>query len=476
MKAFTKYQLLLNLISILSLTQAKFTQTYNETEILNQTGWKTLGIKQNAPAYALLSQGVFDENEVEKFDTNFYYPGSAGEGIDIFMFDLGFDFSVDEFSNREERSVKCEVIVTQGVASPSPSEFSCGYNFHGTLTTATAAGKDHGIAHKSNVHGIFLNNAEDLSDCYKNLAEGLKYVKENLFKPNKSVFNFSIGIDIDIDEAENNEDIETIQKLVNEMTEEGAVFVSSAGNNHQLVSDPQTNRRWIPCTLDNVICVGGIANMGIVDQSFIIKEKNKDMPIDKNNMVRANYKLADGITGSNYGNGVDIYTPYNCDYFGSLSLFGPLFIALLEQSGVNPGDFDYFNDGIHNDVIECIQSGTSLSAPIVSGVVATIMSEFPDEEFNSKTMLDYLTKISLKGVIRGLPEDAPNYFLNNGKNLVYSGTPTTPTTTPTTTTTPTSDDVNPDPEENTEVPLEVDSSEEENIDINDNDSDSEEEE
>ena len=60
-----------------------------------------------------------------------------------------------------------------------------------------------------------------------------------------------------------------------------------------------------------------------------------------------------------------------------------------------------------------------LVIPNVLGVIATILSEFPEIQFNCQSMLEFLNKISLKDIIEGLPEGVPNVFLNNGNNLIY---------------------------------------------------------
>ncbi|ORX58660.1 subtilisin-like protein [Anaeromyces robustus] len=64
-------------------------------------------------------------------------------------------------------------------------------------------------------------------------------------------------------------------------------------------------------------------------------------------------------------------------------------------------------------------SGTSSAAPLVAGVVATIMSEHPDIEFDNELMRKYLIDMSIKGAIHGLKDNTPNRFVNNGKRTLY---------------------------------------------------------
>jgi len=63
-------------------------------------------------------------------------------------------------------------------------------------------------------------------------------------------------------------------------------------------------------------------------------------------------------------------------------------------------------------------AGTSFSAPLVSGVVATIMSENSSTNYNYKTMRQKLIDLSVKNVINGLDSETPNRLLNNGKKLI----------------------------------------------------------
>ncbi|OUM67163.1 hypothetical protein PIROE2DRAFT_5428, partial [Piromyces sp. E2] len=76
--------------------------------IKENTHWKDVGVTNDASLHlSVVSQGKFDESVNGKYDENYYYPSSAGEGVDIFIFDSGFDFTHDEFSNTDERTVKC---------------------------------------------------------------------------------------------------------------------------------------------------------------------------------------------------------------------------------------------------------------------------------------------------------------------------------------------------------------------------------
>ncbi|OUM67162.1 hypothetical protein PIROE2DRAFT_5427 [Piromyces sp. E2] len=302
--------------------------------IKENTHWKDVGVTNDASLHlSVVSQGKFDESVNGKYDENYYYPSSAGEGVDIFIFDSGFDFTHDEFSNTDECTVKC------------------------IFKVKDAGGRISGAAKKANIYGVVLDKYN-----MANKAAAMQYIKDNLFGPNRAIFNFSHGGDIFFNP---NEIIKYDREfeLINALTEEGAIFFASAGNKSEL--------RHRPCTSENIICVGGIA---------------------------VNYKYSyftEYIVdeGSNRGKGVDIYAPYTVS--------------------IN------YNDYNGNEITNRITRGTSFSTPLVAGVVATIISENKNINFNKEKMLAYLNQIGLRDIIKGLPEGAPNLLINNGNHIVY---------------------------------------------------------
>jgi len=415
--------LLLSITLLLGNSQAnsiKYNEPYNEEKILAETHWKELKIRKHAPNHlALISQGKFDENLIEKFDSNYYYPASAGEGIDIFIFDFGFNFTKDEFSDRDKRTIKCEAIVTDGVVHKSPNEIVCDPLplFHGTGMAAIAAGKDYGVANKANIYALLFDEEEE--KFYDSIIAGLKYVRDNLLKPHKAVFSFSFGELVQNERVESG-DLKELQDLITEISEMGSVFFAAAGNEHSDIYDDVNQKRDVPCTLENVICVGGIANMNIDDNTIIVRENNGTLDTS---MKAAHYRVAEGITGSNYGRAVDIYAPYAGEYHGKYDLFGTYeYLAGLAYTlGMDFENLALYNDGEKEGCIDAVFSGTSVSTPIAAGVAATIMSDKPEIKFTSKIMLQYLQKIGIKDILSGIPEGCPNIFINNGKNSIYSG-------------------------------------------------------
>jgi len=409
--------LLLSITLLVGITQA---EKINKEKILAETGWKDVKVRKNAPNHlAVISQGKYDENVFENFDTNYYYPASAGEGIDMFIFDFGFNFTKYEFSDRDKRIIKCEAIAIDGVVHKSPDELVCDPlpHFHGTGMAAIASGRDYGVADKANIYAFLLN--EEDKKFYESFIAALKYVRDNLLKPHKAVFSFSFGELVDNERVESGDLVE-LQELITEISEMGSVFFAAAGNEHVGVFDDENQKRDVPCTLDNVICVGGIANMNQDNNVIIVREKNETLDFS---MKSAHYRVAEGYAGSNYGRGVDIYAPYAGEYHGPYELFGTYdyLEGLAYMLGMDFENLDMYSDGKNDNCIDAIYTGTSVSTPIVAGVAATIMSDKPEIEFTSKTMLQYLQNIGIKDIISGIPEGCPNLFINNGKNSVYSG-------------------------------------------------------
>lgn len=346
------------------------TADYNEEDIKKETKWSKFEVQNKSPLHlSLISQGKYDQGLIGEYDSNYYYPSSAGKDIDIFIFDGGFNFKHSEFSNKDEREAKCVLHIVEGKISNTPNTEYCysaevSESSHGTKVATVAGGLKYGVARKANIYGVLMENYDNV-----NAIAGLQYVKDNLFRPGKAIFNFSFGGYTSYQNFTQNEEYQTFQNLINEMSEEGAVFFSSAGNANLNTYDIENDVIKDPCSFENEICVGGIGNL------------------DTESLTYTKYKY------SNYGKNVDIYAPYH---------------------GIVGFQDKYFDNYVDNF------RGTSFSTPIAAGVAATIMSENPKIKFNSKSMLLYLYKLGERNIVQGIPEDYPNVFINNGKHIVYS--------------------------------------------------------
>ncbi|OUM62857.1 hypothetical protein PIROE2DRAFT_10717 [Piromyces sp. E2] len=384
---------------------------YNKKEILSETHWNDMNVFNNAPSHlSVISQGRFDEGLYGKYDKNYYYPASGGEGIDVYMFDNGFNFTYEEFS---DVNAKIEVMIENGkVTKPMSNKVYLNSNDpnHGSLTSIALAGKTLGVAKKVNIHGVCLVYKEYSKDNFEFVLDGiiawLEYFKKNnLINPHKTVFNFSLCGAAHVDEFNYNEKYRKAQNLINEISEMGVVFVAAAGNFGIQSYDEKIDMVIFPCAFDNVICVGGATNFNItglvndeIDSSYYTVGKfNKDI-------------------NSNYGSHVDIYAPFTYHYHGELMNDQSSQAFGIDESKFEVEDTEY---GKLFKNVDILLPGTSISSPIVAGVAATLMSEYPEKKFTSKSMLEYLTEIGEKDIIQGVPEGCSNVFINNGKKIVY---------------------------------------------------------
>lgn len=356
----------------------KYELDYNKNEVLNEAGWKGVATVANANTHlSLISQGEFDEEKIHQFDNTYYYPSSGGKDIDIVVLDTEFNFDFFEFDNTERRA-ECLYYVKDAKARNSSNKKYCfgeSDKHHGSKVADAAAGKQAGVAPKANVYGVLFdhNEEEDGYMTHSNVITALETIKSRLIRPYKTVINISQGFKFSNNSSKGEiEESNYILDLLAEISKKAVIVVSAGNKNEHLTYTDSSHKMY--CYSKNVICVGGIENY------------SGDMASIKNDAYRK-------AGNSNYGECVDIYAPYSARV--------------------------YYHDQNFKSFITNI-NGTSISAPIVSGVAATIMSDQPNTNFNTQSMLKYLRNISLKNIISGLSSDSNNYFINNGKHIVYS--------------------------------------------------------
>jgi len=312
---------------------------YNITDIKIDTQWSDVSIQRNASFHlSLISQSKVDFNLVNKYDNNFYYPSTAGEGVDIYILDNGgintnhIDFDTTYRTVTCDGETKSYTFIEYDPSSLKST--NCTINaeeqYHGTAVASAAAGTIYGVAKKANIHVIAINFN------FIDYLTALNYIIKKAKDPHKTIVNMSFG---------GYRYRSIFDKQLNVLVNKGFMIFAAAGNGatnacstdiRDAVDKPDNvNDKFYPASYIDVIAVGGINNK------------------DEENI----YNLA---KNSNYGSCVDFFAPFYVD------------VATIS----NENKSNKKQKGVTN------LKGTSLSSPIVAGVAATLISEHPEITFN----------------------------------------------------------------------------------------------
>jgi len=368
---------------------------YDIESIKEETQWSDVSVQENETNFSnhfshlsLISQDKFIKNNTTfAYDNNYYYPSSAGKGIDIYIIDIGLstgsDFGEEEWKEHEdfstyndERNVSCDVLISNGEIKNVEDKKYCSifddeeartkydhfssYPDHGVMAASLVAGKIYGVAKKANIHMIateFENDDELVA---------LDYVKQ-VGIPYKSIITISRNGNCKYNQL--------IQDKIDELTNKGIIIIVSAGNENSNAckiykTEDNTKILNLYAGYKNVITVAATENIIYSD-------------------ISNGYKAA---SYSNYGSCIDLFAPGEAIFANT----------------------NYRYDGYTN------MHGTSCAVPVVAGVAATIMSEHPHIQYHYESMREELIERSLKGVISDLGSpDTPNRFINNGKRSIY---------------------------------------------------------
>jgi len=360
-------------------------QYYNITDIKMDTKWNDVAVDEDTYSHlSLISQSKVDFNLIGKYDTNYYYPSTAGAGVDIYIIDSGINTGHIDFDTKD-RTVVCEGIADGDTFikfSEDDQRRKICYNdktknyiYHGTAIASAAAGSYYGVAKKANIHVI------SMSTTYLSYISALIYIYENAKNPNKTVINISSG---------SYKYVGVLDKVINMLTRKGFMIFTSSGNDgiDACTTDIKysfdfgtVNDKYYPASYIDTISVGSIDN--------ILEEKE---------LTRGNY-VYETASFSNYGNCIDLYSP------------GFAYLASIPRSDPE--------DKVYSDFE--LRYGTSFSSPIVTGVAALLISEHPEITFNQEIMRKMLVDLSIKDIIGSLNNiGISNNFVNVGKQVVYS--------------------------------------------------------
>jgi len=348
---------------------------YDINAIKKQTQWSGVKVQEIEAVdskfnhLSIISQGRYYENDGSFYDTNYYYPTTAGKGIDIYFIDKGlWTDHVDFDTYNDKRKITCDAIIYNGQYHSVKNRKKCSvkhdddgdvdtsyYPDHGVMVSSLAAGAIYGTAKSANIH--MIASELEISDY----LAALDYIKTNA-KAYKSIVSISSG-------GFQDEKIVELEDKVKELTNNGIIVVAAAGNDGENICNTRKDgKKYVVAGYDNIISVGATMDY--------------DGDIE-NGYTAASY--------SNFGKCVDIHAP---------------------------GIFRHaYNEDSNDDYM--IGFGTSGSAPIVAGVIATIMSENPNVKYTNESMKKKLDDLSLKDVLKGLgSSDTPNRFINNGKTSI----------------------------------------------------------
>jgi len=350
---------------------------YNIEAIKRETGWKKVSVQdvqdiKDIPSnysfkhLPLISQSPY-YYEGKHIDNNYYYPSSAGQGIDIYAIDGGLIANHIDFDTYEgtpfERTVTCDALATEKgiIETTEEQKKNCTYKegyypFHGIMDLSVAGGKYSGVAKKANLHMITCDNF--LVSTYYALG----YIKEHA-TPHRTVVNLSLGWPYYL---------KLVDDMLKALNEQGIVIIDAAGNENRNICESKESSNFSSFSgYRQSITVGSINNA-----------------INENGYFKA--------YNSNYGDCVDIFAP-------------------AEVTCAN------FTNDYSETFVET--GGTSCAAPIVSGIAALIMSE-SSFNYTTETMREKLLQLSFKDAINNLENiqtiNTPNYYANNGKRSIYS--------------------------------------------------------
>lgn len=243
---------------------------------------------------------------------------------------------------------------------------------HGTFISGLITGEGpnyKGIFPKANIVGVkVLNNVGEGS--LFNTINGINWVIENKEKYNIKVINISYGFDKLSSNA-----IDALENAITKADEAGLVIVSSVGNKDVKDAMKLNDRPIYPSAFDRVISVGA---MDYVTNSSVFSSYS--------------YKIA----------------PYTITFKNKMMALKPDFILPGTKILSLSSDSEYlpsYDLDLNNKYK--VESGSSLSAAILSGVIAKLFEQFPSK-----------SNIEIKAIVLRNRDPIINYFFAKQKQYL----------------------------------------------------------
>ncbi|ORX41682.1 hypothetical protein BCR32DRAFT_288461 [Anaeromyces robustus] len=145
---------------------------YDLKQIQNETKWNDVSVQDNSR---------YTQNNTQKYDNNYYYPSSAGKGIDIYFIDLGLQLNHPDFDTYKGTSDEQYIDNRDGKYECNTQPMA----FHGNMVASVAGGTLYGVAKKANLHML------DVDLTFGNEIIALDYIFKN-GKPHKTIISISM--------------------------------------------------------------------------------------------------------------------------------------------------------------------------------------------------------------------------------------------------------------------------------------------
>ena len=168
-------------------------------------------------------------------DNQYYYPSSAGVGVNVYIIDTGIRNTHEQYSGR----VSLDFDAVGG--SVTPPAYDCAG--HGTHVAGTVGGSSTGVARRVQLHSVRVLDCSGWGTTAQIIA-GINWVAKNHVKP--AVANMSLG-----GGASPAEDA-----AINKAIAKGVTFVVSAGNNGDYGAYYGNACNYSPARVPGAITVG----------------------------------------------------------------------------------------------------------------------------------------------------------------------------------------------------------------------------